>query len=645
MKKRVLSLLLALVMCLGMATPALAAGGGFTVTEVVAPKYTQMERFFGGLAKVRVGDSWANYKYGVIDATGKEIVEPAYSEYDLKVLHVGMVAVGVDGKWGLIDATGKEIVAPKYDYVSEFSGDLITVQLDGKYGLIDVTGKEVVAFKYDDIWSVSDGVMVVGVGTVESRKYGLIDATGNEIIEPKYASIESGSPGLAVVRVGDWETRKYGVIDTTGKEVLAPEYDEIHISGLAWVVRNGKVGLFDATGKEIVAPKYDIVSGVSGRLTYGFSAGVAWVRLNGKWGVIDETGKEIVAPKYDTPPDNRGEAIRFSSDGLSTVYLDGKCGLIDTTGKEIIPLKYDEMSVLSGRLAVGYLDDEKVYIDLTTGEEITFKYKEIRALGSAPEVMAVSLDGKWGLIDAVTGEEVLAPKYDSIENSQEYTGNENYGHAFEGLLRVRQDGKYGFIDPTGKEVLAPTYDSIGFFADGLATVAARSYGGGPYLYGVIALTEGEPEKPAQPEVPAATTAQPTHDAQSVNGKSQTPAAYKINSSNYFLLRDVAMMLNGTNAQFNVDYDAATKTILIKTKTAYVPNGTEKGAAPTDSKTAKISHDAVMVDGKEVELTVYKINSSNYFKIRDLGEALGFNVSYDDATKTIVIDPDHPYTPD
>ena len=147
---------------------------------------------------------------------------------------------------------------------------------------------------------------------------------------------------------------------------------------------------------------------------------------------------------------------------------------------------------------------------------------------------------------------------------------------------------------------------------------------------------------ASTAVGSSRTAKPTHDALTVSGVAQTPAAYRISNANYFLLRDVAMMLNGTAAQFEVDYDAATKTILIKTKTAYTPNGTEKGEVPTGNKTAKVSHDAVMVDGKLVSLTMYRIGSSNYFKIRDLGEALGFNVSYDDATKTILIDPDHPY---
>ena len=43
-----------------------------------------------------------------------------------------------------------------------------------------------------------------------------------------------------------------------------------------------------------------------------------------------------------------------------------------------------------------------------------------------------------------------------------------------------------------------------------------------------------------------------------------PAVYKIMGNNYFKLRDVAMMLNGSGKQFAVDYDDAAKTVSIAT---------------------------------------------------------------------------------
>jgi len=50
----------------------------------------------------------------------------------------------------------------------------------------------------------------------------------------------------------------------------------------------------------------------------------------------------------------------------------------------------------------------------------------------------------------------------------------------------------------------------------------------------------------------------------------------------------------------------------------------------------------VVDGKSVQIEAYSINGSNYAKIRDIGKATGFNVSYDAASNTVVISTAEPY---
>jgi hypothetical protein len=61
---------------------------------------------------------------------------------------------------------------------------------------------------------------------------------------------------------------------------------------------------------------------------------------------------------------------------------------------------------------------------------------------------------------------------------------------------------------------------------------------------------------------------------SVDGKTVDCEKYNIDGSNYFKLRDIAYLLNGTRAQFAVGWDAETQTVSILTKEAYVKNGTE-----------------------------------------------------------------------
>ena len=58
------------------------------------------------------------------------------------------------------------------------------------------------------------------------------------------------------------------------------------------------------------------------------------------------------------------------------------------------------------------------------------------------------------------------------------------------------------------------------------------------------------------------------------------------------------------------------------------------ANPTTSK--------VLVNGEEVQLEAYNINGNNFFKLRDIGQALDFSVTWDGANNQILIDDRLPY---
>lgn len=52
---------------------------------------------------------------------------------------------------------------------------------------------------------------------------------------------------------------------------------------------------------------------------------------------------------------------------------------------------------------------------------------------------------------------------------------------------------------------------------------------------------------------------------------------------------------------------------------------------------------IFVDGKEAQMEAYLIDGHNYLKLRDVGEVVGFNVYWDDQTRTVQIESDRPYT--
>lgn len=115
-----------------------------------------------------------------------------------------------------------------------------------------------------------------------------------------------------------------------------------------------------------------------------------------------------------------------------------------------------------------------------------------------------------------------------------------------------------------------------------------------------------------------------------------PAVYKIEGANYFKLRDLAMLLNGSGRQFSMDYDDASKTVSLTSGKPYSAIGGELSGAAAERCSAAVSNDVILIDGDPANLTVYKIDGVNYFKLRDLGKALDFHVGYDEETEIVYI---------
>ena len=142
----------------------------------------------------------------------------------------------------------------------------------------------------------------------------------------------------------------------------------------------------------------------------------------------------------------------------------------------------------------------------------------------------------------------------------------------------------------------------------------------------------------------AVTASPTNDKLTVNGTAQDPTIFKLDGGdNYFKIRDLAAMLNGTEKQFAVGYDGAKQSVTATTGQGYEKqSGDLAGAATGGNKTAAASNDAIYVDGQKITAEVYKIDGSNYFKLRDLGKALDFYVGWS-AERGMYIETNKPYS--
>jgi hypothetical protein len=210
------------------------------------------------------------------------------------------------------------------------------------------------------------------------------------------------------------------------------------------------------------------------------------------------------------------------------------------------------------------------------------------------------------------------------------------------------------------------------FLDGGGSIAY--YKDGKYLNGpgrnvsnaigfVPTGQSGNSAAPATPPASAALTAIPTSSTVFVDSKSFERTidvdgsvyvdrsknfdftAYNIGGNNYFKLRDLAFALSGTEKQFEVGWDGAANAITLTSGAAYTPAGGEMAGEGVGNKSAATTSAKIYLDGALVSLTAYNIDNNNYFKLRDVGQALNFDVSWDDTKNAIFIDATKGYTPD
>ena len=97
-----------------------------------------------------------------------------------------------------------------------------------------------------------------------------------------------------------------------------------------------------------------------------------------------------------------------------------------------------------------------------------------------------------------------------------------------------------------------------------------------------------------------------------------------------------MVLRTSAARFDVAWDESLSAITISKGVKYTIVGGElsedKGAALNVEQNSA----PVYVDGEEKEVLSYNINGNTYFKIRDIGDMVGFAVDWDGDAQAVII---------
>ncbi|MBT3880391.1 MAG: WG repeat-containing protein [Candidatus Scalindua sp.] len=249
---------------------------------IVEPIYNSIGQFTNGISKTQYYDQEkGTHINNIIDSSGKQLIQTPvdWSEPDLKN---GVIRFGLNDKKGLMDLTGKVIVEARYESIDPFYNRIAKFRIEkkGPWGLIDASGKVIAEPKFNQCEQFSEGLIAT---QIKGGKWGFIDKTGKIIIEPRFSKVGKFSEGLAAVVEepdGSSFTRggPYGFIDKTGKMIIKPQFEcgksryrpgEPFKNGMAVILKtivvkgkDGKekkrwvYGYINKTGKIVIEPKF-----------------------------------------------------------------------------------------------------------------------------------------------------------------------------------------------------------------------------------------------------------------------------------------------------------------------------------------------------------------------------------------------------
>lgn len=332
MRKKLLALALAMLLCLGFTPPAQAA-----VEELVSLRVDEVVDYNGeaGVYTVR-----QDGLYGFYRADGSLLLEPnyaavgSYSDGMAAVSMVGEETGGGEtprfrgGRFGYVDADGVLTVAMQYRQAFPFSeGRAFAVNASGVLVLLDRGGQEMASFPQAELWEgesvrFSEGLAVIPVKAAEDepagnapRAYLVLNSGGREIctLTDAYVDFMGGyhSGRIAASEAGEWTQDEDGQFRFTA----AP----------------GSWGYRDERGETAIAFQFDEAAPFTGGL-----AAVCLREENGKksWGFVSPEGEMTVPAEYD--------GVRSLEDGIGALLSEGKWAYVDQEGKLLTEFDYEE---------------------------------------------------------------------------------------------------------------------------------------------------------------------------------------------------------------------------------------------------------------------------------------------------------------
>lgn len=297
-------------------------------------------------------------KSGLINNEGSTVVNVEYIE----ILNLGndykngYITVSADNKYGVVDYTGKQLLENKYEKVEQVYGkDLFVVKEAGKQKLVKTSGEVVLENGFDSIKQIIELGTTPGIVFEKDKKYGVMNASGEVVIPNTYDDLKEGANSVFIAKQND----KYGIIDAQKNTKVDFIYTLISY--------NKQAGLYMAEDENynssILDSEFNIkLKGILSEINeekgymklridedykyYNFKFEEKNIKeilpnntlyldkKDGKYGFVNSKGEIVVDYTYD-------DATEQNAYGYVAVKKDGLWGSIDTNGKVVVEPKYN----------------------------------------------------------------------------------------------------------------------------------------------------------------------------------------------------------------------------------------------------------------------------------------------------------------
>ena len=256
-------------------------------------------------------------KYGILNATGKVILDCNYTE--IEHAHGNNMYVVNDGNGlKIIDAASNVVKDGGFDHIKSIDGENIIIEQGGLYGVVNISGEEKIPVQYKDLIYACDTYYIAQMEDL----YGIVSLDNVVCLDFKYQSInylnttnfyeaensnyttdilnKKFEVKLSNVIVSELNTDKaYMRVRVNGVYKYynfnfeeKSNIDVLKSNSLFLANKNGKYGYVNQDGELIVDYKYDDAREQN---AFGYCA----VKQNGLWGVLAQDGTVILKPSVN----------------------------------------------------------------------------------------------------------------------------------------------------------------------------------------------------------------------------------------------------------------------------------------------------------------------------------------------------------